>query len=234
MTMAESGDVFRNPGSKRFLADVGSGEALNHLCSFVVVRSDPFVPVAGEQLAHREVGDPLVAVGQRVVPYQAGAEHCGLGRGIGVEVGVTPPGKRRGERRVGGSEVRDVGQVFGVDLEHGFRNEKEVIDRQSVQVLPRYRDILTNYTLRASVDEQVGTSRSKGSPRGTKAMTLRLPAEQAAELEAVARADQTTVTDAVREAIDKLIAERRRDKEFQARLRTMMQEDRKILERLAR
>lgn len=65
-------------------------------------------------------------------------------------------------------------------------------------------------------------------------MTLRLPAEQAAELEAVARADQTTVTDAVREAIDKLIAERRRDKEFQARLRTMMQEDRKILERLAR
>jgi len=35
-------------------------------------------------------------------------------------------------------------------------------------------------------------------------------------------------------AIDKLIAERRRDKEFQARLRAMMREDRKILERLAR
>ena len=65
-------------------------------------------------------------------------------------------------------------------------------------------------------------------------MTLRLPAEQAAELEAVARADQITVSEAVREAIDKLIAERRRDKEFQARLRAMMREDRKILERLAR
>jgi hypothetical protein len=35
-------------------------------------------------------------------------------------------------------------------------------------------------------------------------------------------------------AIDKLIAEGRRDKEFQARLRAMMREDRKILERLAR
>jgi hypothetical protein len=35
-------------------------------------------------------------------------------------------------------------------------------------------------------------------------------------------------------AIERLIAERRRDKEFQARLRAMMREDRKILERLAR
>jgi Arc/MetJ-type ribon-helix-helix transcriptional regulator len=80
----------------------------------------------------------------------------------------------------------------------------------------------------------MGTSRSKNVSTTTKAMTLRLPADQAAELEAVARADQTTVSEAVREAIDKLIAERRRDKEFQARLRTMMREDRKILERLAR
>jgi Arc/MetJ-type ribon-helix-helix transcriptional regulator len=81
---------------------------------------------------------------------------------------------------------------------------------------------------------QMGTPRSKSARTTTKAMTLRLPAEQAAELEAVARADRTTVSEAVREAIDKLIAERRGDKEFQARLRTMMQEDRKVLERLAR
>lgn len=67
-----------------------------------------------------------------------------------------------------------------------------------------------------------------------KAMTLRLPADQAADLEAVARADQKTVSEAVREAIDKLIAERRQDKEFQARLREMIREDQKVLERLAR
>jgi primosomal protein N'' len=35
-------------------------------------------------------------------------------------------------------------------------------------------------------------------------------------------------------AIDQLIAERRKDKEFQARLRKMVEEDRAILDRLAR
>ena len=34
--------------------------------------------------------------------------------------------------------------------------------------------------------------------------------------------------------IDELIAERRKDKEFQARLRQMVEEDRAILDRLAR
>jgi predicted DNA-binding protein len=67
-----------------------------------------------------------------------------------------------------------------------------------------------------------------------KAMTLRLPADQAADLEAVARADQMTVSETVREAIDKLIAERRQDTEFQARLREMIREDQKVLERLSR
>ena len=68
----------------------------------------------------------------------------------------------------------------------------------------------------------------------TKAMTLRLPADKAAELEAVARADNKAVSETVREAIDRMIDERRQDMEFQARLRAMIREDQKILERLAR
>jgi Arc/MetJ-type ribon-helix-helix transcriptional regulator len=72
------------------------------------------------------------------------------------------------------------------------------------------------------------------TPVKAKAMTLRLPPDQAAELEAVARADGKTVSEAVREAIDELIDRRRRDKEFRARLRVMIEEDRAILERLAR
>jgi predicted DNA-binding protein len=68
----------------------------------------------------------------------------------------------------------------------------------------------------------------------TKAMTLRLSPEQAAELEAVARADQQTVSETVRDAIDTLIEERRKDEDFQARLRTMIKEEQKVLERLAR
>ncbi len=65
-----------------------------------------------------------------------------------------------------------------------------------------------------------------------KAMTLRLPADKAAELEYVARADGISVTEAVREAIDARIAERRADKDFQNRLRRLADEDRAILDRL--
>lgn len=67
----------------------------------------------------------------------------------------------------------------------------------------------------------------------TKNMTLRLPSEQAAELEAVARADGVSVSDAVRQAIVEHINRRRQDKEFKARLRRIIEEDREVLERLA-
>jgi hypothetical protein len=67
-----------------------------------------------------------------------------------------------------------------------------------------------------------------------KAMTLRLSAERAAELEAIARAEEMPVSEAVRHAIDRLIEEKRNDKEFQARLRRMMKENQEVLERLAR
>lgn len=67
----------------------------------------------------------------------------------------------------------------------------------------------------------------------TKTMTLRLAADRAAELEAVARADDIPVSEAVREAIDRHIAERRQDKEFQDRLQRMIKEERAVLSRLA-
>ena len=68
----------------------------------------------------------------------------------------------------------------------------------------------------------------------TKAMTLRLPADKAAELEAVARADHKAVSEAVRDAIDKMIDDRRQDKEFQSRLKAMIREDKAVLDRLAK
>ena len=64
-------------------------------------------------------------------------------------------------------------------------------------------------------------------------MTLRLPADKAAEPEAVARADSKSVSDTVREAIDLLIEDRRKDKAFRDRLRQMIEDDRAILDRLA-
>jgi predicted DNA-binding protein len=67
----------------------------------------------------------------------------------------------------------------------------------------------------------------------TKVTSLRLPDYMAAELAAVARTDEMPVSEAVREAIEKHIAERRADQDFQKRLKRLLQEDQEILKRLA-
>jgi hypothetical protein len=67
----------------------------------------------------------------------------------------------------------------------------------------------------------------------TRAMSLRLPESQAAELAAVARTDEVKISEAVREAIDKHIAGRRSDPDFQKRLRRRLEDEHAILERLA-
>lgn len=66
-----------------------------------------------------------------------------------------------------------------------------------------------------------------------KTMTLRLDDELAADLEAMARVDGISVSEAIRIAIDERIKARRDDKQFQARLRRMMAESQRALERLA-
>ena len=68
----------------------------------------------------------------------------------------------------------------------------------------------------------------------TKAMSLRLPEDKAAELAAVARTDEMPISEVVREAIYNHIAARRADKDFQKRLKRRLEEDREVLERLAR
>jgi hypothetical protein len=66
-----------------------------------------------------------------------------------------------------------------------------------------------------------------------KAMTLRLPADQAEALEKVAEVDGTSVTEAIRHAIADHIAARAADKEFQARLEASVERNKRILERLS-
>jgi hypothetical protein len=67
-----------------------------------------------------------------------------------------------------------------------------------------------------------------------KTMTLRLSDEQAAALELVARADDKTITETVRVAIDAHIAERRRDEAFRERLRRRHEDEKALYERLSR
>jgi predicted transcriptional regulator len=67
-----------------------------------------------------------------------------------------------------------------------------------------------------------------------KNMTLRLDDERAAMLEMVARADDKSVTDAVRDAIDAHIEARRSDTDFMDRLRRRHEQESELYERLAR
>jgi hypothetical protein len=63
---------------------------------------------------------------------------------------------------------------------------------------------------------------------------MRLPEPMAAELAAVARADGIPISEAVRQAIEKHIAERRADEEFQKRLKKLLEEDERVLKRLTK
>lgn len=65
-------------------------------------------------------------------------------------------------------------------------------------------------------------------------MTLRLEADKAAEIEAIARADDVSISDAVRDAIDQHIERRRNDKEFQDRLARLVEEEQGVFDRLAK
>ena len=67
-----------------------------------------------------------------------------------------------------------------------------------------------------------------------KTMTLRLQDELARELEAVARVDDISLSDAVRAAITEHVEARRADRAFQERLDKFMNGNQAILERLAR
>lgn len=68
----------------------------------------------------------------------------------------------------------------------------------------------------------------------SKAMTVRLSAEQAAELEAVAQVEGVPVAEEIRTAIAAHIDARRQDKVFQKRLRASIERNKQILEKLAK
>ncbi len=68
----------------------------------------------------------------------------------------------------------------------------------------------------------------------TRSISIRLPEQMAVELAAIARTQDTPVSEVIREAIEGLIASRRTDKDFQQLLKKKLEEDRKILERLAK
>jgi hypothetical protein len=67
-----------------------------------------------------------------------------------------------------------------------------------------------------------------------KNFTVRLPDEEAADAEALARAEGVSLNETVRRALAEAVERRRGDPAFKARVRRIIKEDRELLERLAR
>jgi predicted transcriptional regulator len=67
-----------------------------------------------------------------------------------------------------------------------------------------------------------------------KNMTVRLDDELAADTEALARAEGKSLNETVKQALTEAVERRRKDPKFKARLRRIIEEDRELLERLAR
>jgi hypothetical protein len=67
----------------------------------------------------------------------------------------------------------------------------------------------------------------------TRALTVRLPTEQAEDIETIAQVEGVSVDEEIRAALADRIAARRADADFVARLRKTMERNRRALERLA-
>lgn len=67
-----------------------------------------------------------------------------------------------------------------------------------------------------------------------KNLTVRLDDELAADAQALARAEGTSLNETVKQALKEAVARRRKDPKFKARVRRIIEEDRELLERLAR
>ena len=68
----------------------------------------------------------------------------------------------------------------------------------------------------------------------TKNLTVRLPDELAADAEAIARAEGTSLNETIKDALADAVDRRRKDPEFKKRLRDIVEQDRELLERLAK
>jgi metal-responsive CopG/Arc/MetJ family transcriptional regulator len=72
----------------------------------------------------------------------------------------------------------------------------------------------------------------KRNDSGSKVMSLRLPADLAQELAAVARTDEVSIAESIRAAISAYITARRSNPGFQARREELMKREIEILEGL--
>jgi hypothetical protein len=68
----------------------------------------------------------------------------------------------------------------------------------------------------------------------TKYITVRLADELAADAEALARVEGTSLNETVKQSLIEAVERRRKNPKFKARLAKIIEEDRELLERLAK
>ena len=68
----------------------------------------------------------------------------------------------------------------------------------------------------------------------TKNLTVRLPDDVAADTETLARVEGQSVNETVKQALIEAVERRRSDPKFRARVKRIVEEDRELLERLAK
>jgi hypothetical protein len=68
----------------------------------------------------------------------------------------------------------------------------------------------------------------------SKNLTVRLDDELAADAEALARAEGKSLNETIKLALNEAVERRRRDPEFKKRVRQIIEQDRELLERLAK
>jgi hypothetical protein len=67
-----------------------------------------------------------------------------------------------------------------------------------------------------------------------KNLTVRLDDQLAADAEALARAEGKSLNETIKLALSEAVERRRRDPQFKARIRKIIEQDRELLERLAK
>ncbi|HEV8296448.1 MAG TPA: ribbon-helix-helix protein, CopG family [Acidimicrobiales bacterium] len=67
-----------------------------------------------------------------------------------------------------------------------------------------------------------------------KHLTVRLPDDLAADAEALARVEGVSLNETIKQALAESVERRRKDPAFRSRLRRIIEEDRELLDRLAK
>jgi hypothetical protein len=175
-----------------------------------------------------------------VADYPRAADGGAL-YGVRVEVVAIEAGKGGGKCRLGCGEFGDDSKAARVYGKNRLADEEEVRELELILqhgiMVSRPCDACRwrySYMLNwRSLHQSTTTHATFPGGKKMKAMSLRLPEDQADQLQAIARVDDMSISDAVREAIDHQIAAKRADKDFQDRLKKRLKEDQEVLRRLA-